>query len=316
MRAVVALLCASVLAACAASGGGGDAPGDGTRGSTASTPSSESPSSTSSAPRPGSAGRAARALAALPVKGRAPMTGYSREAFGPAWADVDGNGCDTRDDVLRRDLTVLGLARDDDCVVTSGMLTGPYTGATIRFVRGRSTSARVQVDHVVALANAWVTGAWRWPATERVQFANDPLNLLAVDGPVNEAKGAGDAATWLPPDRSFRCAYVARQTAVKRRYHLWLTPAEKAAITRVLRGCPGQSLPTSPQPPRPAAAPSPRSSTLSSTASSSGPVTSGGDAVTYDNCTAARAAGAAPLRRGEPGYRPGLDGDGDGTACE
>jgi hypothetical protein len=189
---------------------------------------------------------AARAdLAALPVKGRAPMTGYDRDAFGPAWSDDTDdtwghNGCDTRNDVLRRDLTDLALKPDTHgCVVLTGTLRDPYGATTIHFVRGVGTSTAVQIDHVVALADAWQKGAQRWTAEKRKAFANDPRELLAVSGPLNSAKRDGDAATWLPPYKPFRCAYVARQVAVKKAYGLWVTQAEHDAIARVLEACPG-----------------------------------------------------------------------------
>lgn len=177
-------------------------------------------------------------LASLPTAGRAPMTGYAREQFGPAWADADRNGCDTRNDVLNRDLVdVEHKPGTHDCVVLSGTLLDPYTGDVIAFQRGESTSAHVQVDHVVALADAWQKGAQSWDPKTREQFANDPDNLLAVDGPTNAAKGAGDAATWLPPARSYRCQYVAAQVNVKATYGLAVTAAERQAIERVLDQC-------------------------------------------------------------------------------
>jgi hypothetical protein len=183
-------------------------------------------------------------LATLTVTGRAPRTGYDRSLFGQAWADVDRNGCDTRNDILRRDLTGITLKPGTHgCLVLAGTLADPYTGTTIAFVRGRGTSNAVQVDHVVALSDAWQKGAQRWSTVTRTAFANDPLNLLAVDGPTNQRKGDGDAATWLPPRRVVRCAYVARQIAVKRRYGLSVTGAERDAMVRVLTACPGQSLP-------------------------------------------------------------------------
>lgn len=176
------------------------------------------------------------ALAALPVKGRAPATGYDRvRRFGEAWLDVDGNGCDTRDDILARDLA--GVTRRADCAVLTGTLDDPYTGRTVAFVRGVQTSALVQIDHVVPLLDAWQTGAQGLSQETRVQLANDPLELLAVDGAINQAKGAGDAATWLPPATGFRCEYAARQVAVKTKYGLWVTAAEGAALKRVLGGC-------------------------------------------------------------------------------
>ena len=190
--------------------------------------------------RPGSA---VTTLAALTIRGRAARTGYDRDLFGQAWADVDRNGCDTRNDILRRDLTGLSLKPETHgCVVLRGTLADPYTGATIAFVRGRGTSNAVQVDHVVALSDAWQKGAQRWSTSTRTAFANDPLNLLAVDGPTNQRKGDGDAATWLPPRKAVRCQYVARQVAVKARYALSVTVAERDAMVRVLTTCPAQPL--------------------------------------------------------------------------
>jgi len=180
-----------------------------------------------------------KAIETLAVKGRAPKTGYSRAAFGPAWADVDRNGCDTRNDILKRDLTqVTFRARTKDCVVESGVLADPFSGESITFQRGERTSALVQIDHVVALSNAWQTGIFKSDLATKRNFANDPLNLLAVKGSLNSQKGDGDAATWLPPNKQFRCDYVARQVEVKVKYNLWLTRAEKDAILRVLSNPP------------------------------------------------------------------------------
>lgn len=181
------------------------------------------------------AGRAA--LDALDVKGRAPRTGYDRDEFGQRWADVDRNGCDTRNDVLRRDLTDVTLdPATRGCVVLSGTLDDPYTGETLDFERGER-SAEVQIDHVVALSDAWQKGAQQWTRERRTEFANDPANLLAVDGPSNQRKGAGDAATWLPPDAGYRCVYALRQITVKAAYGLWVTRAEHDALDRELGRC-------------------------------------------------------------------------------
>lgn len=172
------------------------------------------------------------------VKGRAPVNDYERDLFGPAWQDVDRNGCDTRNDVLRRDLRDIVLKPGTHgCVVLSGTLDDPYGGRAIPFVRGVGTSSRVQIDHVVALADAWQKGAQRWEAAERVKFANDPLNLLAVDGRLNQQKGAGDVATWLPPRRAARCSYAERVVAVKVKYQLAVTAAERDTLVRILTGC-------------------------------------------------------------------------------
>ena len=191
------------------------------------------------------AGSAAAALTTLQVKGRAPKTGYEREEFGRRWADIDRDGCDQRNQVLARDMDRETFkAGTHDCIVLTGTLRDTYTGTTISFTRGQGTSEKVQIDHVVALSDAWQKGAQQLDETTRERIGNDPLNLIAVDGPTNARKGDGDAATWLPPDAGYRCAYVARQVAVKSKYQLWVTAAERDAIDRVLGGCPDRAATT------------------------------------------------------------------------
>ncbi|MER6100062.1 HNH endonuclease family protein [Streptomyces sp. NPDC001728] len=208
---------------------------------TACSPGADTPDSGGgSAGKPAARGTALAAVDTLTVKGRAPKTGYERDKFGRAWADVDGNGCGTRDDVLKRDLTGVRFT-DGHCKVASGTLTDdPYTGTTVTYVRGRS---KVDIDHVVALSDAWQKGAQKWDGETRRRFANDPLNLLAVDSATNRRKSDGDAATWLPPNTAYRCTYVARQVAVKKKYGVWVTDGERDAMKRVLAGCPQQKLP-------------------------------------------------------------------------
>ena len=188
-------------------------------------------------------GVAIAVLQTLPVNGRAPKTGYSRDAFGQRWADVDRNGCDTRNDILKRDMTsIVYKAKTRNCVVLSGTLIDRYSGETINFVRGEVSSMEVQIDHVVALSNSWQTGAFKLSIAQRTALANDPLNLFAVKGRLNSQKGDGDAATWLPPMKSFRCAYVAQQIAVKAKYSLWVVAPEKAAMLAILSQCPTQEV--------------------------------------------------------------------------
>ncbi|WP_232531916.1 GmrSD restriction endonuclease domain-containing protein [Microbacterium halophytorum] len=266
-------------------------------------------------------GTALALLGTLAVKGTAPETGYDRVGdFGESWLDVDGNGCDTRNDILQRDLANEVL--DGACVVLSGDFVDPYTGASIDFVRGIDTSRLVQIDHVVALKDAWRTGAQQLSQEARIALANDPVNLLASDGSTNASKGASNAASWLPPNRAFRCEYVARQISAKAKYGLWVVPPERDAMERVLSSCPEQPAfasaddgprvdptpqappaeqpaPQEPAPPREPAAPEPPAADVS-----------------YENCTAVRDAGAAPIRTGDPGYSRQLDRDGDGIACE
>lgn len=245
-------------------------------------------------------------LDTLEVKGRAPKTGYDRALFGQAWADVDRNGCDTRNDILARDLTDITY-KDGTCRVLTGTLDDPYTGQNINFVRGQDTSTAVQIDHLVALSDAWQKGAQQLSPERREQLANDPANLLAVDGPANMQKSDGDAATWLPANKSFRCTYVSKQIDVKAAYALWVTQAEKDAMVRILSDCGADGI---------AAGDSPVAGDNAAAPPAPEDVPADPAGVYYANCSAARAAGAAPLYRGDPGYRSGMDGDNDGVACE
>lgn len=185
------------------------------------------------------AGEAIQALEKLKIKGRAPKTGYDRDLFSDGWGSW--YGCDARNHILARDLE--SISYRDDCIIESGILNDPYTGRRIEFVRGVQTSSAVQIDHVVAVSDAWQKGAQQLDAGRRYSFYNDPLNLLAVDGPTNQSKGDSDAASWLPPNKGYRCAYVARQIAVKAKYSLWVTQAEHDAMFTVLKKCPDQQLP-------------------------------------------------------------------------
>jgi hypothetical protein len=199
----------------------------------ATAPSRAAPGSSSSVPR--WVRTALNRLAKLPVAPAGTMTGYSRAKFGRAWQDVDQNACDTRDDILHRDLKPFTLKPGSDCVVASGDLDDPYTGKIIHFVRGVSTSSTVQIDHVVALAAAWRTGAAKWRTHRRLVYANDPDVLLAVDGPANNAKSDSDASEWVAP--KYSCRYVAQQLAIKKKYTLWLTQAEHDRMAVVLTSC-------------------------------------------------------------------------------
>ncbi|TFC60812.1 DUF1524 domain-containing protein [Cryobacterium sp. TMB1-7] len=271
-------------------------------------------------------------LATVPVKGKAAKTGYDRTGmFGTAWLDVDRNGCDTRNDILARDLTEVTKA--GTCKVLAGSLVSPFTAARVAFVRGQDTSALVQIDHVVSLSNAWQTGAQQLTQAQRVSLANDPINLLAVDGRSNAQKGDGDTATWLPSNKSFRCGYVARQVSVKATYGLWVTQAERNAIATVLSSCSGEMAVTSsfaplPAPPvvvapepvvapvvEPAPEPEPEAPEPAPVAPE--PVEPAPAVeVYYKNCDAVRAAGAAPIYAGTPGYASHLDRDKDGIGCD
>ncbi len=273
-----------------------------------------------------SGGPAQRLLAGLAIKPRAPRTGYARGEFGRPWVDIDRNGCDTHDDIMRRDLTATTLKPGTrPCVVLSGTLADPYTGTEIRYAHG---VFGVDVDHVVALGDAWDKGAAMWTPEKRLALANDPLNLLAVDASANRSKGDSDAATWLPPDPAYHCKYVARQIAVKTKYQLSLTRDEHAAMAKTLATCPDEPAPVADAPtptpiahaerkpstptksPRPAAPPPP------SPPPATHPAATAND-PNYGTCKQAKANHKGPYVRGrDPEYDYYQDRDGDGIVCE
>ncbi|MFW0182859.1 GmrSD restriction endonuclease domain-containing protein [Rothia sp. CCM 9417] len=287
-------------------------------------------------------------LNTLEVKGRAEKTGYDRALFGQSWADTDRNGCDTRNDILRRDLTEIKVKPGTNgCKVLSGVLKDPYTGKTISFTQGKDSSNAVQIDHVVSLSDSWQTGAKDWDSVKREKFANDPANLLAVDGPANEQKGDSDAASWLPANKDYRCTYISKQIDVKAKYGLWVKQAEKDAMIQVLEKCGAKATPKpSPTPSTESPAKKEESAPVREEApvvkEEPAPVVEEAQpepvveepvpaqpaplyqppaepapaAVYYKNCSAAKAAGAAPIYAGQPGYGSHLDRDGDGVACE
>jgi hypothetical protein len=166
------------------------------------------------------------------TKGRGPKTGYERDKFGYAWMDsapggipFAHNGCDSRNDLLKRDGEKVRFRAGSDCVVASMTLHDPYTGKTIDWTKSHATT--VQIDHVMPLSYDWQMGAARWSKDKREDIANDPLNLIPVDGPTNGAKSDSGPATWLPPNKQIRCSYVVRFAQVSLKYDLPVTVADK-----------------------------------------------------------------------------------------
>ena len=172
----------------------------------------------------------------LEVKGRAPKTGYNREEFYKSWPSV--NGCSLRQIIIKREFGESAVL--DGCTVIAGSFIEPYTGQEMVFTEKAEISKKIQIDHVVALSDAWQKGAQYMEKDTRYAMATDPLNLLAVESSANQQKSDGDAATWLPPNKAFRCQYVARQVSVKKKYSLWVTEAERDAIAGVLENCPNE----------------------------------------------------------------------------
>ncbi len=201
--------------------------------------SAETPANTSQNPTSNSNPAALEILAKLEIKGRAPKTDYDRSAqFYKTWPNIDG--CSLRQRIIKRELGETAQLDTDNCTVLAGEFDEPYTGQHLIFYQKSDLSKGIQIDHVVALSDAWQKGAQQLTSDERYQLATDPLNLLAVESNANQQKSDGDAATWLPKNKSFRCQYVARQVSVKYKYRLWVTQAEHDAIERVLQTCPNE----------------------------------------------------------------------------
>ena len=180
---------------------------------------------------------ASEILAKLEIKGRAPKTGYKRTEFYNGWPDIDG--CNLRQRILKRDFGETAVL-DKKCNVVAGKFYEPYTGEVMEFHSRKEISKGVQIDHVVALSDAWQKGAQYKTSDVRYKIATDPLNLIAVQAAANQQKSDGDAATWLPRNKDFRCQYVARQISVKFKYELWVTEAERNAMAQILERCPEQ----------------------------------------------------------------------------
>lgn len=184
--------------------------------------------------------RAIAALDCLSVKGPAGRSDYSRKGkYGNDWIDTDHNGLDTRTDVLLSSLTDIAYVPGKKKEVASGSLWDPYTGKTIRFLKGSGPNqdGGVQVDHLIALEKAHQTGAGSWTQERRIAFANDRANLILVSTAMNRQKSSSDAASWVPPYKPYRCAYAALQVQVMGTWGLWVTPPAKEALLRYLASC-------------------------------------------------------------------------------
>ncbi|KUJ66740.1 hypothetical protein ACZ90_33985 [Streptomyces albus subsp. albus] len=240
LRAAAGLLAGAVLTGCGgdgkdASDRGGPHPGRPTGGARAAVSPLHNPDGTGPGLAPVSSDQdraaARKVIQRVRTAGRGPRTGYRRDLFGHAWLDTaDGvplarNGCDTRNDLLARDGRALRHRSGSDCVVIAMTLDDPYTGGTIRWTKRRATA--VQIDHVMPLSYDWQMGAARWNEAKRHRIANDPLNLLPVEGRANSAKRDSGPASWLPPNNRIRCAYSVRFAQVALKYGLPVTAPDK-----------------------------------------------------------------------------------------
>lgn len=206
--------------------------------------SPKSPDASVSEAKPGEAEDVARhRLDALEVRDRPKgAADYVRDAFGSPWTDIDHNGCNQRDDVLLRDarpgtMTVQRQGRCDHDVL-AGTWVDPYTGRTLVFtdLKDLSQAQAIQIDHIVPLAEAWVSGADTWNPERRLAYANALFDLLAVDGPTNASKGASDPAAWRPR-KGYQCQYAIRWIAIKQHWSLAVDPSEVRALKEMLGFC-------------------------------------------------------------------------------
>ncbi|MEI8239098.1 MAG: excalibur calcium-binding domain-containing protein [Actinomycetota bacterium] len=237
-------------------------------------------------------------------------SGYVRDLFGYP-ADLNHNGCNTRAEVLLRESLAPTTHSAGHCTVVTGRWVSPYDAFT-----GTSASS-FQIDHMVPLKEAWDSGAWAWSASTRFAYGNDLTDvrtLRAVSAASNTAKSDKDPSNWLPPDQNDVCPYLSDWVAIKARWQLSMDASEYGRIRNLLTGsCAGTRMASWSPPPVPVPT---RSATTTSVVQTPATTTATPSNVYYKNCAAAWAAGAAPLQQGQPGYRSGLDRDGDGVACE
>lgn len=286
--------------------------------------STSTPTGTPSASSVPVAGTALDLLGTLEVKPASSNGKYDRDLFGDPWEDIDGNGCDTRNDMLLRDLEEITV-QADECTVILGTIVDPYSGKTVNFDKSKGGGGGLDIDHVIALSAAFRTGGEAWNSEKKLQFANDPLNLITSASGPNRAKGDKDASEWLPAtagNPAYNCIYVARQVAVKAKYGSWVTQAESDAMRTVLNTCPTEAVPTdnsvmvdsivpvSPGGPQVSEAP------VQEAPVQEAPAADGAVDPDYGSCTKAKAAGAGPYTTADPEYKFYKDGDGDGTVCE
>lgn len=260
---------------------------------------------------PDAGSSALEALWTLPVIAH-DVAPYDRDDFGGRWVDFDGTGCTSRQDVLRRDATeVVGAGCQPDQLVIQDR----YTGSAFVAL----SAGEVEIDHVVAVYDAWLTGAQDWDDHTRVAFYQDKLNLIATEGAVNQAKSSSNAAQWLPPYEGAHCDFAARVVSVKAKWGLGVTDAEQDALAGVLRGCPDQGLLVGNEETPVFDATPYLTGGYQDTPVNPAPTqnsSNNADEPYYENCAAVRAAGAAPIYAGEPGFRKNFDRDGDGIGCE
>jgi len=258
-------------------------------------------------------------LAVLSIDDRpSPQGSYRREEW-PHWADVDGNGCDARQDALAAwSVVPATVNRSGTCKVVVGSWVSPYDQMA------SNNPSDFDVDHLVPLENAFRSGGWAWSTERRRAFANNPGELVVASASSNRSKGSDPPNEWRPAFRDSWCAYADGWVKVKSAWGLTVTTSERDALGQMLDTCGiagpvwplGGNAFTTPEGKAPSGSASGSAPTPAPVAPTTPVAPAPGGSVYYANCTAARAAGAAPIYAGQPGYRTALDGDKDGVACE
>lgn len=263
---------------------------------------------------PASPTRASIVLKTLAVRSES-RSGYQRTLFNH-WRDADGDSCDTREEVLIRQSQVSAQV-GPGCRVYSGRWTSAYDAVVV------TDPSTLDIDHVVALAEAWDSGASRWSFTTRQAFANDLAftgSLIAVTASSNRSKSDRDPAEWLPGNSAYRCTYVTTWIAVKYRWSLSIDSAEKSALQRQVTACGNPHITLPAKAPISLGGGTGGGGTGGSGTGGSGTGgggTGGGTDPRFDTCTAAKAAGYGPYYRGsDTEYSWYRDADSDGIVCE
>ncbi|SDY03531.1 Protein of unknown function [Micromonospora pattaloongensis] len=174
------------------------------------------------------------AVSNLPVATEV-RTGYNRDLF-PHWIDADGDGCNTRYEVLIAE-AVTAPSVGSGCSLSGGRWYSYYDRAYW------TATSDLDIDHMVPLAEAWDSGARNWTTSRRQSYANDLGDgraLIAVTDNVNQAKGDQDPASWLPTYD--KCRYVGEWVAVKTRWRLSVDTAEKNVLTSYANSCPSTTI--------------------------------------------------------------------------
>ncbi len=158
---------------------------------------------------------------------------YSRDSLPTDWKDLDGNGCNTREDILKK-YTSEYTGRFDGCKIKSGKFYDYYNGKFLRYDKSVDTGGGIQIDHIVAIGNAWISGGYKWGKDEWISYINDEEVLIPTSSKTNREKSDKDITEWKPANNSYLCTYAEKQVEIKDKYKLTVTEKEKAELKSIL----------------------------------------------------------------------------------